>query len=87
MYGTCHSARPARKPIHYRHQRHGSNLLPRVHTPLTTADWCIALLDAIATHEVGNRPNRFEPRVRKRRPKKYKLLREPRENYRRLMAT
>jgi putative transposase len=63
-----------------------ANLLPLLHTRLTTADWCRALLDTIATHEVGNRPNRFEPRVRKRRPKKFKLMREPRENYRRRMA-
>jgi hypothetical protein len=62
------------------------NLLPLLHTRLTTPDWCTALLDAIATHNVGDRPNRFEPRVRKRRPKKYKLMREPRENYRRRMA-
>jgi hypothetical protein len=62
------------------------NLLPLLHTRLATADWCLALLDAIAAHEVGNRPNRFEPRVRKRRPKKYNLMREPRENYRRRMA-
>ena len=55
------------------------------HTRLD-ADWCQALLDAIATHIVGNRPDRFEPRVRKRRPKKYKLMREPRENYKRRMA-
>jgi len=62
------------------------NLLPLLNTRLATADWCQALLTAIATHNVGNRPDRFEPRVRKRRPKKYKLMREPRENYRRRMA-
>ena len=62
------------------------HLLPLLNTPLPTADWCQALLTAIATHNVGNRPDRFEPRVRKRRPKKYKLMREPRESYRRRMA-
>ena len=36
------------------------------------------LLAAIAMHEVGNRPNRVEPRARKRRPKSYKLLTVPR---------
>jgi hypothetical protein len=41
----------------------------------------IALLTAVATHVVGNRPDRFEPRLRKRRPKPYKHLREPRRNY------
>jgi len=37
----------------------------------------IALL-AIATHRVGNRPGRCEPRCRKRRPKAYPLLTKPR---------
>lgn len=45
-----------------------------------------AMLDAIASHKVGHRPDRYEPRVKKRRPKKYKLMREPRENYRKRMA-
>ncbi len=36
------------------------------------------LLDAIARHRVGNRPDRYEPRARKRRPKAYGLLTEPR---------
>jgi IS4 transposase len=37
------------------------------------------LLMAIVTHAVGNRPNRIEPRARKRRPKEYDLLTVPRE--------
>jgi len=37
-----------------------------------------ALLTAIAAHRVGNRPDRVEPRLVKRRPKQYKHLREPR---------
>lgn len=36
------------------------------------------LLIAIATHAVGDRPNRSEPRARKRRPKAYPLLKQPR---------
>lgn len=63
-----------------------TNLLPLLSTQLSTQSWCDALLEAIATHVVGNRPDRFEPRVRKRRPKKYKLMREPRENYKKRMA-
>lgn len=63
-----------------------TNLLPLLATSLTTTAWCQALLDALATHVVGNRPDRYEPRVRKRRPKKFPLMREPRENYRRRMA-
>lgn len=63
-----------------------TNLLPLLCTSVSTAVWCEALLDAIATHVVGDRPDRFEPRVRKRRPKQYKLMREPRDNYRRRAA-
>ena len=36
------------------------------------------ILAAIATHRVGNRPNRYEPRKVKRRPKAYTLLTRPR---------
>ena len=63
-----------------------NNLLPLLSTRVSTDQWCEALLEAIATHEVGDRPDRFEPRVKKRRPKSYKLMREPRENYKRRAA-
>jgi hypothetical protein len=43
-----------------------------------------AMLRAIAQHRVGNRPGRLEPRRRKRRPKPYKYLMEPRDVARRL---
>lgn len=36
------------------------------------------LLAAIAYHRVGNRPDRYEPRAVKRRPKPHKLLKVPR---------
>jgi len=36
------------------------------------------LLDALATHRVADRPDRFEPRVRKRRPKKFDSMLKPR---------
>jgi len=35
----------------------------------------------IASNEVGNRPGRIEPRVVKRRPKKYTLMTKPRDQY------
>ena len=35
------------------------------------------VLDAIVTHWVADRPDRFEPRLRKRRPKHYAFLRKP----------
>ncbi len=36
------------------------------------------LLEAIASHRVADRPDRSEPRLRKRRPKHYGFLRKPR---------
>lgn len=36
------------------------------------------LLAAVASHRVGDRPNRYEPRRRKRRPKPYDRLMQPR---------
>jgi hypothetical protein len=44
------------------------------------------LREAIGSHEVGDRPNRYEPRRRKRRPKPYPLLNEPREQARARLA-
>jgi hypothetical protein len=46
-----------------------------------TEAWCVALLTAVATHAVGDRPGRFEPRRVKRRPKPYKLLQKHRGLY------
>jgi putative transposase len=40
---------------------------------------CRALLVAIGSHEVGDRPGRCEPRRVKRRPKQYRRLTQPRE--------
>lgn len=59
-----------------------SHFLPLLLTRAVTEAWCEALLKAVATHVVADRPNRFEPRVIKRRPKQYKRMREPRQNYR-----
>ena len=44
------------------------------------------LLDAIASHRVADRPDRFEPRLRKRRPKHYGFLRKPRHETKRDMV-
>jgi hypothetical protein len=41
------------------------------------------LLDAIATHRVADRPDRFEPRQRKRRQKKYDRMMKPRHEVKR----
>jgi len=44
------------------------------------------LLDAIATHQVADRPDRYEPRVKKRRRNHYGWLTEPRAETKRKMA-
>ena len=41
------------------------------------------LLDVIVAHRVGNRPDRFEPRLMKRRPKPYDRLMRPRHEAKR----
>ena len=41
------------------------------------------LLDAVATHRVADRPDRFEPRQRKRRQKKYDRMMKPRNELKR----
>jgi hypothetical protein len=58
-----------------------TNLLPLLATKLSTDTWCDALLDAIAAHIVGNRPDRVEPRVKKRRPNQYRKMTKPRREY------
>ena len=40
------------------------------------------ILDLIATQEVPYRPHRVEPRVKKRRPKNYRLMNKPRADLR-----
>ncbi len=44
------------------------------------------LLDAIATHRVGDRPDRYEPRLKKRRRNYYDWLTKPRAELKRKMA-
>ena len=44
------------------------------------------LLDAIAAHRVANRPDRYEPRVKKRRRNHYGWLTQPRTEIKRRMA-
>lgn len=58
-----------------------SQFLPLLLANVATEAWCESLLTAVATHGVGNRPDRFEPRRVKRRPKQYKLLQKHRHLY------
>ncbi len=63
-----------------------TKFLEKLHAHTDVAAWCEALIHAVATHNVGNRPDRVEPRVKKRRPKPYKLMQQPRAAYKRLYA-
>jgi len=56
-------------------------LLPLLASRISTDTWCTALLKAIADHTVGDRPDRVEPRVKKRRPKPYRKMTKPRQEY------
>ena len=50
--------------------------------PRQNEDLFNCLLELIATQEVPYRPHRVEPRVKKRRPKKYNLMNKPRAQLR-----
>jgi hypothetical protein len=58
-----------------------SQFLPLLLARVRTEVWCKALLTAVATHTIGNRPGRFEPRRLKRRQKPYGLLQKHRHLY------
>ncbi|HUT61815.1 MAG TPA: transposase [Phycisphaerae bacterium] len=45
--------------------------------------WITRLLRKVASHRIPHRPGRHEPRVRKRRPKEYPLMTQPRPVLRR----
>jgi hypothetical protein len=55
-------------------------------TPQTLPSLYESVLDAIASHPVGNRPHRYEPRAIKRRPKEHDLLTVPRHDAKRRLA-
>jgi hypothetical protein len=58
-----------------------NQFLPILMSGISSAAWREALLAAAATHLVGNRPDRVEPRRVKRRRKHYQYLCKPRHNY------
>ena len=58
-----------------------NKFLPTLKDCVSLPLWYDSLLDAIATHIVADRPDRIEPRCRKKRPKKFKNLREHRSAY------
>ena len=63
-----------------------NNFLPLLASSMPLVAGCRALVKCITAHHVGNRPDRFEPRRIKRRPKSHDLLRRPRHEYKRLAA-
>ncbi|MGB7348218.1 MAG: IS4 family transposase [Pirellulaceae bacterium] len=58
-----------------------SDMLPLLCLISNADQMCSVLLRCCSQHVVGNRPDRYEPRVLKRRPKKYKLMQKPRHDY------
>jgi hypothetical protein len=46
----------------------------------------LVMIWAIGQHQVGDRPDRYEPRARKRQPKRYPFLHEPRKEARKRLA-
>lgn len=67
-------------------QQARNQLLPLLSTDISTDDWCHSLWEAILSHDVGNRPDRVEPRVKKRRAKEYDLMVQPRHEYKEHVA-
>lgn len=63
-----------------------NNFLPWLASAMPLDAGCKTFIDSVASHIVGNRPDRFEPRRIKRRPKSHDLLRMPRHEYKRLAA-
>jgi hypothetical protein len=63
-----------------------NHFLPLLASCMDTDTGCAALVRCVATHVVGNRPDRYEPRRVKRRPKPYKLLQRPRAEYKSRIA-
>ena len=56
-------------------------LLPVVGAIASGEVFCDLLFACCLQHLVGRRPDRYEPRVVKRRPKPYKLMNKPRQSY------
>jgi hypothetical protein len=62
-----------------------SNFLPLLASCMPPDAGCVALIEGVAAHRVGNRPDRYEPRRIKRRPKSHKLIQMSRNEYKRRM--
>lgn len=60
--------------------------LPLLAAAMPIEAGCQALVRGVVAHRVGHRPDRFEPRRIKRRPKSHDLLMKPRSQYKRTAA-
>ena len=58
-----------------------TEMLPVLGMIRDPVELCRVLFNCCRQHTVGNRPDRYEPRVLKRRPKQYKLMQKPRHQY------
>ena len=58
-----------------------SDMLPVLGLIGNADELCSVLFRCCSQHIVGNRPDRYEPRVLKRRHKNYKLMQKPRGSY------
>ncbi len=58
-----------------------TDMLPVLGMISNADELCDVLLACCRRHVVGDRPDRYEPRVLKRRPKNYKLMQKPRRDY------
>jgi hypothetical protein len=63
-----------------------NQFLPMILGATDIETWIGNMLKAIASHVVGNRPNRAEPRVLKRRSKNYQLMNQPRSTLRKRLS-
>ncbi len=63
-----------------------NNFLPLLASCMPLDAGCAALINSVASHAVGNRPDRYEPRRVKRRPKPHKLMQMSRKQYKTRMC-
>jgi hypothetical protein len=86
--GTTYGASPLRLSLQGTRQ-HLSNFIPQMlANSLTKRHEILRTLLKIIVHKtVPDRPGRSEPRVRKRRPKSYPLMKQPRHELRRQLQT
>lgn len=86
--GTTYATPPLRLSLQGTRQ-HLSNFIPQLLAASSTDCRQIyrTLLKVIVHKAVPNRPGRSEPRVRKRRPKSYPLMKQPRHELRRQLQT